>query len=66
MRQQALRPVGGWPSPVGVVERVVALLWWWGVVFDSWIVVASIEMMACMRSCPSLGGGFSCAGCCFM
>lgn len=21
---------------------VVALLWWWGVVFDLWIVVASI------------------------
>ena len=26
--------VGGW--------RVVAPLWWWGVVFDLWIVVASI------------------------
>ena len=25
---------------VGVL--VVALLWWWGVVFDLWIVVASI------------------------
>ncbi len=25
----------------GVV--VVALLWWWGVVFDLWIVVASIS-----------------------
>jgi hypothetical protein len=25
---------------VGV--SVVALLWWWGVVFDLWIVVASI------------------------
>lgn len=23
-------------------RRVVALLWWWGVVFDLWIVVASI------------------------
>ena len=22
---------------------VVALLWWWGVVFDLWIVVASIK-----------------------
>jgi hypothetical protein len=22
---------------------VVALLWWWGVVFDLWIVVASID-----------------------
>lgn len=22
---------------------VVALLWWWGVVFDLWIVVASIS-----------------------
>ena len=31
----SLAPVwGGW--------CVVALLWWWGVVFDLWIVVASI------------------------
>lgn len=28
------------PGMSGVV--VVALLWWWGVVFDLWIVVASI------------------------
>ena len=27
-------------------RRVVALLWWWGVVFDLWIVVASIEDVA--------------------
>ena len=26
----------------GSERRVVALLWWWGVVFDLWIVVASI------------------------
>lgn len=39
----------GRPSPVGVVERVVALLWWWGVVFDSWIVVASIGRCAGFR-----------------
>jgi hypothetical protein len=30
----------GWPHLCG--RRVVALLWWWGVVFDLWIVVASI------------------------
>ena len=30
----------GWRLDEGVV--VVALLWWWGVVFDLWIVVASI------------------------
>ena len=40
-----LRPVvwgtgGGVAS--GRVWRVVAPLWWWGVVFDLWIVVASI------------------------
>jgi hypothetical protein len=29
--------------PCGVGRSVVALLWWWGVVFDLWIVVASIE-----------------------
>jgi hypothetical protein len=28
----------GWVDGV----LVVALLWWWGVVFDLWIVVASI------------------------
>lgn len=28
--------------PVGGGGCVVALLWWWGVVFDLWIVVASI------------------------
>lgn len=32
------------PWPLRVVGGlVVALLWWWGVVFDLWIVVASIE-----------------------
>ena len=41
---------GGWV--------VVALLWWWGVVFDSWIVVASISQMG------SLLGGLVC-GCNF-
>ncbi len=28
--------------PVGGRGCVVASLWWWGVVFDLWIVVASI------------------------
>ena len=47
-------------------RRVVALLWWWGVVFDLWIVVASIEMVACVKVCLPCGGGFLCAGCHFM
>ena len=39
---------GPCPFFVGVAprwwgRRVVALLWWWGVVFDLWIVVASIS-----------------------
>lgn len=41
LRQQARAPFLGvalrWQG-----RRVVAPLWWWGVVFDSWIVVASI------------------------
>ena len=36
-----LHPEGGVRSLGGGVV-VVALLWWWGVVFDLWIVVASI------------------------
>ena len=32
-------------------------LWWWGVVFDLWIVVASINGMRC----PCVGGVFFCA-----
>ena len=48
------------PSPLevvidsGVGVLVVALLWWWGVVFDLWIVVASIETrdgLFCVVSC---------------
>jgi hypothetical protein len=35
----SLRPEWGKPG----IGRVVALLWWWGVVFDLWIVVASIS-----------------------
>lgn len=60
LRQQArgvragVRPrwgvgVGGWRRSGG--SRMVCLLphrfWWWGVVFDSWIVVASIRSHAC-------------------
>jgi hypothetical protein len=33
--------LSGWLR-VGGVGAVVASLWWWGVVFDLWIVVASI------------------------
>ena len=36
----------GWPRRVRVGSDVVALLWWWGVMFDLWIVVASIEDVA--------------------
>jgi hypothetical protein len=47
-------PAGPAPYEEGVAGReyrfflvwtvaVVALLWWWGVVFDLWIVVASIS-----------------------
>lgn len=38
--------------PVWGLAVVVALLWWWGVVFDLWIVVASI----CSRWLSFLGG----------
>jgi len=34
----SLRPECGKPG----IGLVVASLWWWGVVFDLWIVVASI------------------------
>merc|ERR1712072_1452974 len=40
----------------GLGVLVVAPLWWWGVVFDLWIVVASIEMMACVKGLPSFVG----------
>jgi hypothetical protein len=42
LRQQARAPLGGGGCPVAGGRRVVAPLWWWGVVFDLWIVVASI------------------------
>ena len=35
-------PLRGAPRLAGLGDLVVALLWWWGVVFDLWIVVASI------------------------
>ena len=38
----ALRQQTRWFCAVGCGGIVVALLWWWGVVFDLWIVVASI------------------------
>jgi hypothetical protein len=49
LRQQARSPLrpelwetGGDRAPGVGVGLVVAPLWWWGVVFDLWIVVASI------------------------
>lgn len=54
---------GGW-RVWGVL--VAALLWWWGVVFDLWIVVASISTMRCMgvmAPAPRLGGGWCCVWC---
>ena len=42
--------------PVGVGGLVVALSWWWGVVFDLWIVVASI-MPARVSSLGGAGVG---------
>jgi hypothetical protein len=56
-----LRPVvggTGGDSALSGVGLVVALLWWWGVVFDLWIVVASI-WHACGAG-PFLGLVFSC------
>jgi hypothetical protein len=56
-----LRPVvggtGGDTALLGV-GLVVALLWWWGVVFDLWIVVASIEHARV--PCLFWGCGFLC------
>jgi hypothetical protein len=40
----------------GLFVGVVAPSWWWGVVFDLWIVVASIKGMRC-----PWGGVFFCA-----
>ena len=35
--------MASWSLFWGLGVLVVAPLWWWGVVFDLWIVVASIE-----------------------
>ncbi len=43
-------------------RRVVALLWWWGVVFDLWIVVASIKDGGLRERCHS----FLWVGVCFL
>ena len=54
LRQQALRdprltrrglPAASTGFFLVWTVAVVALLWWWGVVFDLWIVVASISTM---------------------
>ena len=44
-------------GPEATSLGVVAPSWWWGVVFDLWIVVASINGMRC----PCVGGVFFCA-----
>ena len=46
----------------GLGVLVVAPLWWWGVVFDLWIVVASIEMVACVKGCLPVWGVVSLCG----
>ena len=40
-----------------VGRYVVASLWWWGVVFDLWIVVASIKCSS-VNGFPFVGGLF--------
>lgn len=70
LRQQArgsaalVVDAGSFPPRVcgGLGVLVVAPLWWWGVVFDLWIVVASIEMMACAKGLPSFVGVVSLCG----
>src|ERR1700712_3811311 len=54
---------GPWfPGPcVGWEACCCPRFWWWGVVFDSWIVVASInsqQSRAFWRLSPFLGGGW--------
>ena len=50
--------MASWSLFWGLGVLVVAPLWWWGVVFDLWIVVASIEMVACVKAClPFVGVG---------
>ena len=56
LRQQARYLFVPWWE-TGDRDCVVALLWWWGVVFDLWIVVASIERA---RFRAFLGRGFLC------
>ena len=46
-------PAGGKCRPPGWGVVVVAPSWWWGVVFDLWIVVANIRC-----------GAFVCRVCC--
>jgi hypothetical protein len=46
-------------STVGLGVLVVALLWWWGVVFDSWIVVASIKTHSIRVVCVGCNANFS-------
>ena len=70
LRQQArgsaalVVDAGSWPPGVcgGLGVLVVAPLWWWGVVFDLWIVVASIEMVACVKGCLPVWGVVSLCG----
>ena len=70
LRQQArgsaalVAGAGSWLPGVcgGLGVLVVAPLWWWGVVFDLWIVVASIEMVACVKGCLPVWGVVSLCG----
>jgi hypothetical protein len=46
----------GWRPEYGLGLVVVASLWWWGVVFDLWIVVASISHTAVLAFLVGVGG----------
>jgi hypothetical protein len=51
----------------GGLSLVVAPLWWWGVVFDLWIVVASIwQQNVCAHDWAGPFGGWCGRGCCFV
>jgi len=56
------RLLASWSLFWGLGVLVVAPLWWWGVVFDLWIVVASIEMVACVKGCLPVWGVVSLCG----
>jgi hypothetical protein len=53
-------PVGvcGGVGPIGFGWCCCCPAWWWGVVFDSWIVVASIKLAYVMDLVLFVGVGF--------